>query len=338
MYPERQGWGAFGAYALGGDLPREKPLRALEARIQALQAGFSAGREGAEASTLSALQSEWRRRAADIYANLAAWETVSVARHPNRPLVTDYIRGLVSEFCELRGDRVFGDDRAIVTGFGQIGGHDVMIVGHNRGRDVAERTECRFGCARPEGYRKAVGKMKLAAKFGVPIVTFLDTPGAYPGVESEKRGVARAIAECLVAMPRLRVPIVSVVIGEGGSGGALGLGVADELAMMEHSIFSVISPEGCATILFKTSARARDAAASLQLCANDLLELGVIDHIVCEPLGGARRDHPGAVAMLATYLTGALDRLKRIPVDDLLARRYERWRRIGTPECDSHEI
>jgi len=188
---------------------------------------------------------------------------------------------------------------------------------------------CRFGCARPEGYRKALSKMKLAAKFGVPIVTLLDTPGAYPGVESEQRGVARAIAENLSVMPRLGVPIVSLVIGEGGSGGALGLGVADELAMMEHSIFSVISPEGCAAILFKTSSRAREAAASLQLRSRDLLRLGLIDAVVDEPLGGAHRDPRQAARSVEGYVAGALDRLKERSPEELLRSRYARWRQVG---------
>jgi len=332
MYPERQGWGAFGAYALGGDLPRERPLRAIAARIQELVENDS-GTCAATRTEIASLESEWHRVATDVYANLEAWETVCLARHPQRPLVTDYINMIVSDFCELRGDRVFGDDRAIVTGFGRIGPHNVMLIGHNRGRTVAERVACRFGCARPEGYRKALGKMKLAAKFGVPIVTLLDTPGAYPGVESEQRGVSRAIAENLVTMPRLRVPIVSVVIGEGGSGGALGLGVADELAMLEHSIFSVISPEGCAAILFKTSSRAREAAASLQIRAKDLLKMSLIDHVVPEPMGGAHRDHRHAARALGEYLTETLTRLKRLSADELRARRFERWRNIGAPEC-----
>jgi len=331
MFPQRQGWGAFGAYALGGDLPREQPLRAIETRILELKENA----DGTCASTLAeiaSLESEWHRCARDVYANLEAWETVCLARHPQRPLVTDYVSMIVSDFCELRGDRYFGDDRAIITGLGRIGPHNVMLVGHNRGRTVAERVACRFGCARPEGYRKALGKMKLAAKFGVPIVTLLDTPGAYPGVESEQRGVSRAIAENLVTMPRLRVPIVSVVIGEGGSGGALGLGVADELAMLEHSIFSVISPEGCAAILFKTSSRAREAAASMQICSKDLLKMGLIDHIVPEPIGGAHRDHRQAARTLEAYLIETLTCLKRLSADDLRARRFERWRRIGGNE------
>lgn len=336
MFPERQGWGAFGAYALGGDLPREQPLRAIETRIQELQDKGGGDRSTAR-TQIASLQSEWRRRAAEVYADLEAWETVCLARHPRRPLVTDYIDMFVSDFCELFGDRVFGDDRAIITGFGRIGLHNVMLVGHNRGRSVAERVACRFGCARPEGYRKALGKMKLAAKFGVPIVTLLDTPGAYPGVESELRGVSRAIAENLVTMPRLRVPIVSVVIGEGGSGGALGLGVADELAMMEHSIFSVISPEGCAAILFKTSSRAREAAASLHLRSKDLLRLGLIDHVVQEPIGGAHRDPRSAARALGEYLTETLTRLTRLSVDDLLSRRFERWRKIGAPESGGED-
>lgn len=325
MYPERQGWGAFGAYALGGDLPREAPLREIESRIRDLRAQKPQGAD----EEVARLEQSWRECATSVYADLDAWETVCLARHPYRPLVTDYISRIVSEFCELRGDRVFGDDPAIVTGFGRIGGHDVMLVGHNRGRDVAERVACRFGCARPEGYRKALSKMKLAAKFGVPIVTLLDTPGAYPGVESEQRGVARAIAENLWVMPRLGVPIVSLVIGEGGSGGALGLGVADELAMMEHSIFSVISPEGCAAILFKTSSRAREAAASLQLRSRDLLRLGLIDAVVEEPLGGAHREPRQAARSVEAYVAGALDRLKERSPEELRHSRYARWRRVG---------
>ena len=329
MGSDQRGWGEFGAYSLSGELPRERVLAQIEARIGRLSSLDKTTRPGTSAE-LADLRAKWTQTAQSIYANLEPWETVFVARHPRRPLVTDYIDRVVDNFCELHGDRVYGDDAALVTGFGYIGERRVMIVGHNRGRSLKERVACNFGCAHPEGYRKALVKMKLAAKFGVPIVSLIDTPGAYPGTGAEERGIARAIAENLVTMPRLPVPIVAVVIGEGGSGGALGIGVSDRMAMLGHSVFSVISPEGCAAILWKTSARAKEAASALNLRAPDLLRLGVIDEILPEPVGGAHRNHGETAESVKQFVMSAIDELSVLPPDQLLARRHERIRSMGS--------
>lgn len=336
MDPAKRGWAGFGAYALGGELARERPLRLLEARLRGLTTGTVPASDESEDSetprpeSLAQLRDEWRSRLHELYSALEPWETVTIARHAQRPIITDYIEQIVEGFVELHGDRYYGDDPAIVTGFGTIGDRRVMLIGHNRGRDAAERTACGFGCARPEGYRKALAKMQLAAKFGVPIVTLIDTPGAFPGAESEERGIARAIAMNLAAMSRFRVPIVSVVTGEGGSGGALGIGVADSLAMLEHSIYSVISPEGCAAILWRTGRKADEAAAALRLQAKDLLPLGMIDEIIPEPTGGAHRDHAATAQSVKQFILGKLDGLVKLSADQLLARRAARLRTIGS--------
>ena len=329
MYPEKRGWGAFGSFSLGGDLACEKPLVQLDERIQAL--GEARGLSPSERlKGMGELRAAWEHSARDIYSQLEPWETVFVARHPRRPLVGDYIHHAVHEFLELRGDRVYGDDPAIITGFGWIGPHRVMLIGHNRGRTIDERVACNFGCAHPEGYRKALAKMRLAAKFGLPIVSLIDTPGAYPGTEAEQRGIAQAIAANLLAMPQLRVPLVSVVIGEGGSGGALGIAVSDRMAMFEHSIFSVISPEGCAAILWKTSTQAKQAAAALRLRAGDLRELGLIDEIIPEPLGGAHRDYAAATESFREFVVRTLNELKALPTGELLRRRHQKLRNLGS--------
>lgn len=336
IHPERRGWGAFGAYSLSGELPREQALAILEARIDETETrpDLDMTQRGAE---LSRLRGEWLATAKEVYSGLQPWETVFVARHPRRPLIADYIHHIVQDFCEMHGDRAFGDDRAVVTGFGTIGRHRVMLVGHNRGRSIEDRVACNFGCAHPEGYRKALGKMRLAEKFGVPIVSLIDTPGAYPGTGAEERGVAMAIAENLRAMAKFRVPIVSVVIGEGGSGGALGIAVGDRLAMFEHSIFSVISPEGCAAILWKTSSNAKSAAAALRLRAADLLQLRIVDEIIPEPIGGAHRNPAQAAASLEKFVTSTLDELGKLSKETLLAMRFERLRQMGSAfqETDS---
>lgn len=264
-----------------------------------------------------------------LYGSLTPWETVLVARHPKRPLSTDYLRMIFRDWCELHGDRLYGDDRAIITGFARIGGHKVMVIGHDKGKEVKERIECNFGCAHPEGYRKSLLKMKLAQKYGLPVVCLIDTQGAYPGVGAEERGIGHAIAMNLMEMSRLRTPIICVVIGEGGSGGALGLGVGDRVAMFQHSFYSVISPEGCAAILWKTAERRKHAAEALKLTSRDLLKLGVVDEILSEPVGGAHRDPEAAAASLENYLVQALNELKRKTINTLLKRRQERVRHLG---------
>lgn len=287
--------------------------------------------EGAEDDP-EALRAERDRRLEEIYGTLSSWDTVRVARHPDRPQTRDYIGLMCRDFCELHGDRRYGDDPAIVTGFARIGRHKVLVVGHQKGKDTQEKLACHFGCAHPEGYRKALAKMKLAEKYGVPIVTLVDTPGAYPGLGAEERGQAEAIAVNLREMSRLRTPIVSVVIGEGGSGGALGIAVADRVGMLEFAWYSVISPEGCAAILWKQAndTTTRAAAAALRLTAKDNLELGIIEEIIPEALGGAHRDPAVTASRLVTWIGEQLDRLVEIPVDDLLQGRYERFRRLGS--------
>lgn len=265
-----------------------------------------------------------------LYSNLTAWQTVQVARHPRRPLLTDYLQHMVRDFRELHGDRRFGDDRAIITGIGQIARNKVLIVGQNKGKTVKEKIACNFGCPNPEGYRKALAKMKFAEKFGLPIVTLIDTPGAYPGIGAEERGQAQAIAVNLAEMSRLKVPIVCICIGEGGSGGALGIAVGDRLAMLEFAYYSVISPEGCAAILWRDGSQAPEAAEALKLTGKDLHKLGLVDSIILEPVGGAHRNVHDMIYNVESYISKTLNELRRMKSDDLLERRYRKWRSVGT--------
>jgi acetyl-CoA carboxylase carboxyl transferase subunit alpha len=306
----------------------EKPLLALEKQIAELEASENAGAEDL-ASEVKKLRQSHTNLLKKTYSKLSAWNTVRVARHPNRPQSMDYIRAIVKDFCELHGDRRHGDDPAIITGFGRIGPHKCMIVAHHKGKDTKEKIACHFGCAHPEGYRKAMLKMKMAEKFGVPVVTLIDTPGAYPGIGAEERGQAEAIAYNLREMSRLRVPIVCAVIGEGGSGGALGIGVGDRLGMLQHAWYSVISPEGCAAILWKTGEKAEEAAEQLHLTARDNLKLGLIDDVIPEPLGGAHRNPAEAAQKLEGWITGTLRELKRFKIANLLKKRYEKFRAMG---------
>ena len=264
-----------------------------------------------------------------IYSQLNAWQTVQVARHPKRPLLPDYLNLMVKDFRELHGDRCFGDDRAMVTGFGQIGREKVLVVGQNKGRGLKEKMACNFGCANPEGYRKAMAKMKFAAKFGIPIVTLIDTPGAYPGIGAEERGQAQAIAVNLFEMSRLPVPVICICIGEGGSGGALGIGVGDRLAMLEFAYYSVISPEGCAGILWRDGSQAPEAAEALKLTSKDLLKLKLVDEAIAEPLGGAHRNIHDTVYNVEQYIIRTLAVLKRTKIETLLENRYAKLRAIG---------
>ncbi len=267
-----------------------------------------------------------------VYAVLSPRDTVLVARHPKRPQSRDYIELICKDFCELHGDRRFGDDPAMVVGFARIGSHKVLVVGHYKGRSTKERIACHFGCAHPEGYRKALAKMKLAEKFGLPIVTFVDTPGAYPGLGAEARGQAEAIAVNLRDMSRLRTPVLSIVIGEGGSGGALGIAVADRVAMLQHAWYSVISPEGCAAILWKQSNEQTNALAAqaLKLTAADNLALGIVDAIIPEPVGGAHRDPRKAAQNVERWITDQLHELRTVNPSTLPTLRYERFRRLGS--------
>lgn len=274
----------------------------------------------------------------DTYSALDSWQTVQVARHKNRPYTRDYLKLAFDEFVELHGDKHFGDDRAVLSGFAKLDRFKVMVIGHQKGRTYKERAACHFGCAHPEGYRKAMVKMKLAEKYRLPIICFIDTPGAYPGIGAEERGQAQVIAESMFMMSRLKTPIVCVVIGEGGSGGALGIGVGDRVAVLQHAYYSVISPEGCAGILWKSHEHAPKAAHALKFTSVHLKELGIVDDVLEEPLGGAHRDHHQMATRMKTYLSRQLTALESMPVDEMIDERYEKFRRIGqfleTPPAD----
>lgn len=315
-------------------LPFETPVSEIDKQILAIQESEDASQYDEELSKLRSTRNSLLEK---LYDNLTPWQTVQVARHQNRPQTVDYIRLICRDFRELHGDRHFGDDPAILTGFARIGSHKVMVVGHQKGKDTEERIACHFGCAHPEGYRKALAKMKLAEKFAIPIVAFIDTPGAYPGLKAEERGQAEAIAMNLKEMSRLKTPIVSVIIGEGGSGGALGLGVADRVAMMQYAWYSVISPEGCAAILWKIANEETipSAASSLALTSKDNLRNGLIDAIVPEPIGGAHRDNKAAAVHVEKWIVDSLRDLERFNPQTLVHRRYEKYAGMGTYSEDS---
>jgi acetyl-CoA carboxylase carboxyl transferase subunit alpha len=304
----------------------EKPIYELEAQIEEIQ---KQGNEVEHSDELRELRRQLVQTTKEIYANLTPWETVRVSRHPNRPQTADYVPIIFDEFVELHGDRRFGDDHAMLTGFAKLGGTKIMFVGHQKGRNVKERTDCYFGCAHPEGYRKALLKIQMAAKYGIPVVCFIDTPGAYPGVGAEERGQSQAIAENMFEMSRIPTPIVCVVIGEGGSGGALGIGVGDRVAMLENSYYSVISPEGCAGILWKSHEFKEQAAKALRFRSDDLQRLGVVDEVIPEPLGGAHRDHHQMAANIKRFVQNALRELSPKSPNELLDDRYDRFRKIG---------
>ena len=307
----------------------ERPLAKLEKQLEELESTQSlSGRDHSD--TIKVVRSELAAMRDKLYTNLDAWETVQMARHPKRPLVPDYINMMVRDFTELHGDRNYRDDRAIITGFGRIGRHKALFVGHNKGKDTKERLENCFGMAHPEGYRKALAKMKLAEKFGLPVVALIDTAGAYPGIGAEERGISTAIAVNLMEMARLKTPIVCVVIGEGGSGGALGIGVGDRVAVMEHAYYSVISPEGCAAILWKSAEHARTAANALKFTSKQLKTLNLIDDVIPEPLGGAHRDPAKAAASMQAYIEENLNKLSRGKIEKTVERRYDRIRQLGS--------
>ncbi len=307
-------------------LPFDRPIQELEAELRAAESNPNTPKE---------VLRDVRRRLLllkrEVYSNLKPWEVVQIARHPDRPQTSDYIDLLFDDLIELHGDRHFGDDRAMVTGLAKFADYKIMFIGQQKGKTLSEKKECFFGCAHPEGYRKALAKMKLAEKFRLPVITFIDTPGAYPGIGAEERGEAEAIAVNLREMARLRTPIVCVVIGEGGSGGALGIAVGDRVSMLEHAWYSVISPEGCAGILWKTGTpeNAKLAAEAIKLTSRDLFRLGVIDEIIPEPPGGAHRDHREIGNTLKTHLLRQLRSLQGLHPEQLLERRYQRFRRMG---------
>jgi acetyl-CoA carboxylase carboxyl transferase subunit alpha len=278
---------------------------------------------------LERLRNEVAQLRHDFYEHMGAWQRTLLARHPLRPYMMDYVRLLFEDFHELHGDRAYGDDPAMVTGFARYQGRPVVLIGQQKGRDTKQRVAQNFGQAKPEGYRKALRIMHLAAKFGRPIFTFIDTPGAYPGIDAEERGQAEAIARNLREMARLPVPIIVTITGEGGSGGALAIAVGDQINMFENSVYSVISPEGCASILWRDAAKAEIAAEALKITARDLKEFGLIDEIVPEPEGGAHLDHEASARLLGRVLNVAVHDLSRVPVTELVDRRYEKFRRMG---------
>ena len=308
-------------------LPFEQPIADLELEIHQLEE--QPDNSAAYAESLREKKLALSNLTREIYANLSPWQTVQVARHKNRPYTVDYLSLVFDEFVELHGDKHFGDDRAMRTGFAKLDERKVLVIGHQKGRNYKERTENFFGCAHPEGYRKAMAKMHIAAKYGLPVICFIDTPGAYPGVGAEERGQAQVIAENMFEMSRLTTPIVCVVIGEGGSGGALGIGVGDRVAMLEHSYYSVISPEGCAGILWKGAEHAEKAATALKFTSKHLPGLGIVDEVIPEPLGGAHRDHHQMASRLKQYLTKSLRTLCEQNMEDLLQARYDKFRNMG---------
>ncbi len=311
----------------GPGLEFERDVIALENHIEELvrQSNNAADQDG----TIRDLREQRNEMLREIYSRLSPWQTVQVARHPARPYTRDYLNLAFDDFVELHGDKHFGDDRALLTGFAKLDRYKVMIVGHQKGRTYKERQACHFGCAHPEGYRKAMLKMRLAEKYNLPLICFIDTPGAYPGVGAEERGQAQVIAESMFKMSQLRTPVVCVVIGEGGSGGALGIGVGDRVAVLQHAYYSVISPEGCAGILWKSHEHAPKAADALRFTSTDLQRLRVIDDVIDEPLGGAHRDHHQMAIRLKAYLLKALGSLVQQPQEALLSQRYEKFRQMG---------
>jgi acetyl-CoA carboxylase carboxyl transferase subunit alpha len=306
----------------------EQPIAELEGKIQELRHA-SHGQAFNIDEEIARLRDKLKLKTAEIFKNLTPWQVSQLARHPSRPYTLDYIGAICEEFVELAGDRAYADDAAIVGGVGRIDGRSVVIIGHQKGRDTKTKVRRNFGMPRPEGYRKALRLMKLAERFRLPILTFIDTPGAYPGVGAEERGQSEAIARNLLEMSELRVPIICTVTGEGGSGGALAIGIGDRTLMLEYSTYSVITPEGCASILWKSAERAKDAAEVMGLTAPRLLENGLIDQIVNEPLGGAHRDPQAMAVKLKQVLLAQLDTLERLDAPTLLEQRYQRLRKYG---------
>ncbi|MFN7723638.1 MAG: acetyl-CoA carboxylase carboxyltransferase subunit alpha [Rubrivivax sp.] len=306
----------------------EQPIAELESKIDELR--YVQNESAVDISDeIERLAGKSIQLTKDIYGSLSPWQVTQIARHPQRPYTLDYVNEIFTDFQELHGDRHYADDLSIVGGLARFNGNACMVIGHQKGRDTKERTMRNFGMSRPEGYRKALRLMKLAEKFGLPVFTFVDTPGAYPGIGAEERGQSEAIGRNIFEMAQLEVPIITTIIGEGGSGGALAISVADQVLMLQYSVYSVISPEGCASILWKTSERASDAADALGITAHRLKALGVIDKIVSEPVGGAHRDIPWMAAQLKRGLNDALRQVTDLKTKELLQRRYERLQSYG---------
>ena len=306
----------------------EQPIAELQEKIEELR--FVA--DGSEVNLneeITKLEGKRRSLTEQIFGKLSTWQVAQMARHPLRPYTEDYINGMFTDFVELHGDRAYADDRAIIGGTARLGGQSVMVIGHQKGRDTKEKIHRNFGMPRPEGYRKALRLMKLAERFNMPVLTFIDTPGAYPGIGAEERNQSEAIARNLFEMARRRVPILCTVVGEGGSGGALAVGVGDHLMMLQYSIYSVISPEGCASILWKSAERAEDAAEAMKVGSEDLHRLKLVDEVLEEPLGGAHRDPKQLMEQMRERLLSNMSRLKHMSVDELLETRYKRWMAFG---------
>ncbi len=310
----------------------EQPIAHLETKIQELRHASNGPAVNIDAE-VHALRDKLRKRTAAIFRDLTPWQVSQLSRHPSRPYTLDYLRVICDEFQELAGDRAFADDNAIVGGLARIDGRSVVVIGHEKGRDSKSKVRRNFGMPKPEGYRKALRLMHMAERFGLPLLTFIDTMGAWPGIDAEERGQSEAIARNLLEMAELRVPIICTVIGEGGSGGALAIGVGDITNMLEYSTYSVITPEGCASILWRDAAKAKDAAEQMGITSNRLFELGLIDKVVREPTGGAHRNPVQMAKRLKAILLNELDALQAIPVDDLLERRYRRLRSYGAYEA-----
>jgi acetyl-CoA carboxylase carboxyl transferase subunit alpha len=314
----------------------EKPLAELEQRISELR-HMDAEQPGVDLSEdISRLEKKLNRMRSDVYSNLNRWQRTQIARHPQRPYTLDYIDILLQDFVELHGDRCYADDRSIVGGTAWFNGKPIMVIGHQKGRNTKEKLARNFGMPHPEGYRKALRLMKLAERFRMPIVTLVDTPGAFPGIEAEERGQAEAIARNLIEMADLTVPLLTVVTGEGGSGGALALAVANRVLMLENSIYSVISPEGCAAILWKSQDYAKDAAEAMKLTAQDSLENGIVDEVIEEPLGGAHKDYQAAARQMAGAIQRHLEQLATMDAEELVTDRWAKFRKMGVFRDEAH--
>ena len=306
----------------------ERPILELEKKIEELRS-FTVKEDIDLSSEIKKLEERLKKVKQEVFKNLTPWQRVQIARHPKRPYTLDYIDLIMTDFTELHGDRLYGDDKAIIAGFAKVDARKIAIIGHQKGKDTKENLMRNFGSAHPEGYRKAMRVMELAEKFGLPIVVFIDTPGAYPGIGAEERGQAEAIAKNLFKMSMLKTPIIIFVIGEGGSGGALGVGVGDRLYVLEYAYYSVISPEGCAAILWKERSKAPEAAKALKLSGKELLELGIIDDVIKEPLGGAHRDPVEMAESVKSVIKRDLDEFKNVDRNKLVEKRYEKFRKIG---------
>ena len=305
----------------------EKPISDLESKIEKLRISGDVNKD--IESEISKLSSQIEKLTEEVYSNLSIWQKVQVARHPHRPHFSDYIENGFSDFDELHGDRQFGDDKAIVGGIGKLEGRPVVIIGEEKGRGINEKVDRNFGMPKPEGYRKALRLMEMAERFRIPVVTLIDTPGAYPGIDSEERGISESIANNLAVMSRLKTPIICTVIGEGSSGGALAIGVGDHINMLQYATYFVISPEGCANIIWKTSSKASEAAEAMGVTSTVLQDLGIVDETILEPIGGAHRDIEAMAVNLKMSLIKQLDNLAAIPIDELIENRYQRLMNYG---------